>query len=155
STGGDLMRDADLALYQAKDAGRGRYAVFDPASGAAARERLAVEADLRQALAQGGLRLVYQPKVDLASGRVGAVEALLRWARPGRGEVGPGAFIPVAEEAGLAPALGRWVLAEACRVAGAWERACPGGPPVSVNLSERQLRDPALVADVEWALARA
>ncbi|MEA2530030.1 MAG: hypothetical protein QOG89_1674 [Thermomicrobiales bacterium] len=150
---GDVLRDADLALYQAKDAGRGRYAVFDPASGAAARERLAIEADLRRALEWGGLRLAFQPKVDLATGRVTAVEALLRWDRPGYGEVGPDAFLPVADEAGLAPSLGRWVLAEACKVARTWEGAPWGGPPVSVNLSERQLRDPALVADVEGALA--
>jgi diguanylate cyclase (GGDEF)-like protein len=161
-----LLRHADLAMYTAKRDGRGRFALFEPAMHAAAVERLELDADLRASLerleaapsraSDGGdghdFHLVYQPVVELATGRVVAAEALLRWRHAQRGLVPPAVFIPVAEETGLIGSLGRWVLEAACRQAAAWGDR---GPVVSVNLSGRQLDDPALVAGVEGALAAA
>jgi predicted signal transduction protein with EAL and GGDEF domain len=127
----DLLRDADAALYRAKARGRGRSELFDAPMRA-------------QAIA-----LHYQPVVDLASGETLAHEALMRWRHPVRGAVSPGEFIPVAEESGLIVPLGRWALDEAC----AWAAALgPGGPPVSVNLSARQLANPTILDDVAVAL---
>jgi len=149
-----VLRDADVALYRAKDAGRGGYALFDPAMQAALLDRLALERDLAGAAARGELRVHYQPKVDLASGRAIFVEALVRWEHPTRGLVPPGDFIPLAEEAGLIVPLGRWVLAEACRQVAAWHGAYPDtAPALAVNLSPRQFRDPRLVGDVAAILA--
>jgi len=154
----DLLRDADVALYRAKARGRGRYAVFDATMNARALERLELEADLRRALRRGEFEVYYQPKVDLATGRLAGLEALVRWRHPVRGVVGPGAFIPVAEETGLIQPLGQWVLEEACRQARRWGEAAEaagGGPAVvvSVNLSARQFAQPTLVEDVARALA--
>jgi len=150
----DLLRDADVALYRAKARGRGRYAVFDATMNARALERLELEADLRRALRRGEFEVYYQPKVDLATGRLAGLEALVRWRHPVRGVVGPGAFIPVAEETGLIQPLGQWVLEEACRQARRWGEAAGGGPAVvvSVNLSARQFAQPTLVEDVARAL---
>jgi len=148
-SGADLLRDADVALYRAKAGGRARAATFDPAWRLAAQVRLQLEADLRRALPGNELRLVFQPKVDLADGRVAAVEVLLRWHRPGHGVLAPGAFLPVAEEIGLAAPIGRWVLREACRHAAGWSGPGPGGPPaVSVNVSAAHLQEPDFVADL-------
>ncbi len=151
----DVLRDADVALYRAKDAGRGGYALFDPAMQAQLLDRLALERDLAGAPARGELRVHYQPKVDLATGRATFLEALVRWQHPTRGLVPPGAFIPLAEEAGLIVPLGRWVLAEACRQVVSWGVAYPdaAAPALAVNLSPRQFRDPGLVADVAATLA--
>ena len=145
----DLLREADVAQYHAKAAGRGAYAVFEPSMGAGAVARFDVEADLRRALEGDELRLHFQPVVHLATGRVAALEALVRWEHPRRGLVLPGDFVPLAEETGLIAPLGQWVLAEACRQARAWPTA-PGDRPlvVRVNLSPRQFRRPGLVADV-------
>jgi len=153
----DLLRDADVALYRAKARGRGRYAVFDATMNARALERLELEADLRRALRRGEFEVYYQPKVDLATGRLAGLEALVRWRHPVRGVVGPGAFIPVAEETGLIQPLGQWVLEEACRQARRWGEAAGGGPAVvvSVNLSARQFAQPTLVEDVARALEAA
>jgi len=150
----DLLRDADVALYRAKARGRGRYAVFDATMNARALERLELEADLRRALRRGEFEVYYQPKVDLATGRLAGLEALVRWRHPVRGVVGPGTFIPLAEETGLIQPLGQWVLEEACRQARRWGEAAGGGPAVvvSVNLSARQFAQPALVEDVARAL---
>ncbi len=152
-TAADLLRDADTALYRAKAAGKGDYAVFDPAMNAAAVARLELEADLRQAVERGELALVYQPLVALADGRIRRAEALLRWTHPARGPVAPTTFVPLAEETGLIREVGRWVLAAACRQAATW-RAVYGdrAPVVCVNLSAREFGDPGLVAAVAGAL---
>ncbi len=154
----DLLRDADVALYRAKARGRGRYAVFDTAMNARALERLELEADLRRALRRGEFEVYYQPKVDLGTGCLAGLEALVRWRHPVRGVVGPGVFIPLAEETGLIQPLGQWVLEEACRQARRWGEAMGavgGGAAVvvSVNLSARQFAQPTLVEDVARALA--
>ena len=151
----DVLRDADVALYRAKDAGRGGYALFDPAMQAALLDRLALERDLALAAERGELRVCYQPKVDLATGRTTFIEALVRWQHPTRGLVPPGEFIALAEESGLIVPVGRWVLAEACRQVVAWDMAHPTSavPALAVNLSPRQFRDPGLVDDVAAILA--
>jgi len=150
----DLLRRADLALYRAKADGKGTYALFDPSLEARALERLELESDLRLALQRGELHLVYQPILTLDDGRIGEVEALLRWQHPRRGLVPPAACIPVAEETGLIVPIGQWVLEEACRQVRAWQDQYPTAPPlvVSVNLSGRQFQHPGLVADVARTL---
>jgi EAL domain-containing protein (putative c-di-GMP-specific phosphodiesterase class I) len=140
-------------MYRAKARGQGRYELFDQAMRARAMERLQTENDLRRAVANGELRLYYQPVVSLKTGATVAFEALLRWQHPGRGLILPGEFISVAEESGLIDSIGRWVLEDACRQAVDWHRRNPDTAPVgiSVNLSARQLaqRDlPAVVAEV-------
>ncbi|MFN8513497.1 MAG: EAL domain-containing protein [Thermomicrobiales bacterium] len=153
-TPADLLRYADVALYQAKEAGRARYAVFDTAMSEAALERAALEAELRQALERDELTLHYQPKVDLASGAVTGLEGLVRWQHPTRGLLLPGVFIPLAEETGLIRPLGLWVLAEACRQARRWCDAEPLRPlVVSVNVSAVQLRQADFVPAVARILA--
>lgn len=150
----DVLRDADVAMYRAKAAGKARYAVFDPPMQAAVLARLALERDLRLALERGQFGLHYQPIVDLRSGRIVKVEALARWQHPGRGLVPPGDFIPLAEESGLIVPLGRWVLGEACRQARSWVEA---GTPlaVAVNLTAREFQHPALAEEVAAALGNA
>jgi diguanylate cyclase (GGDEF)-like protein len=157
-TPADLLRFADVALYRAKEAGRACYAIFYPGMNADALERLELEHDLRGAVSQGAcaeFRLLYQPLVDLATGRVAGVEALVRWQHPARGLVSPGDFIPLAEETGLIVPLGRWVLGEACRQLRAWQLAYPDqpAPTLAVNLSARQFRHPDLVSDIVSTLA--
>jgi diguanylate cyclase len=146
----ELVRDADAAMYRAKELGKNRSELFDEAMHADVRRRLDVEAGLRTALERDELRLHYQPEVELASGRVLAVEALLRWEHPERGLLAPGEFIAVAEDTGLIVPIGAWVIGEACRQSAAW-----GDTPVTmrVNLSARQLRDPGLVDVIREALA--
>ena len=147
----DLLRNADFAMYQAKAAGRGRYALFEPEMHASALGRLSLEADLRRAVDRGELFLHYQPVVGVATGAISGVEALVRWRHPERGVVPPNDFIPLAEESGLIVALGRWVLREACRQAAEWHRRWPH-LRVGVNVSGRQLAEPSLVGDIEAAL---
>ena len=132
-----LLRLADLAMYRAKQSGEG-YAFFSEELNRRALQRLRVEAGLRRALAQDELLLHYQPKVDIATGRVVGAEALVRWRHPETGMVPPGEFIPVAEESGLVVDIGNWVLNAACAQASAWRQA--GLPPVkiAVNLSARE-----------------
>jgi diguanylate cyclase (GGDEF)-like protein/PAS domain S-box-containing protein len=152
-TGAEVLRDADNALYRAKEGGRNRYAVFDASMGAETADRLALEADLRRALELGELRVLYQPKLDLTTERVVAVEAFLRWDHPLRGWIAPSRFIPIAEETGLIGPIGAWALATACREAAGWGNVVAEPPILSVNLSGKQLHDPALVADLEALLA--
>jgi diguanylate cyclase (GGDEF)-like protein/PAS domain S-box-containing protein len=150
----ELLKQADVAMYAAKAAGRGCHRTFDPEVHAAALDRHALKADLHHAADRGELVVHYQPIVELASGRVTSLEALVRWQHPERGLLQPDGFIGIAEETGAIVPLGRWVLAEACRQTKAWEDELPGEQPicVSVNLSPRQVRDPSLVGDVERAL---
>jgi diguanylate cyclase (GGDEF)-like protein/PAS domain S-box-containing protein len=149
-----LLRNADIAMYMAKNSGRGRYEIFEPAMHVRVVERLKLESDLRAAIEDDQFELHYQPIVELATGAVAGAEALLRWRHPERGLVSPGEFIPAAEETGAIVEIGRWVLAEACRQLRIWDLRFPTGDPlkVSVNVSVRQLEDDQLVADVEHAL---
>ena len=152
---GDLLRNADLAMYRAKDAGKDGHAVFEPGMNERALERLGMEADLRRALERGEFRVFYQPEVDLARGaEVVGFEALVRWEHPERGLVSPAEFIPLAEETGLIVPMGRWVLEEACRQAKEWRDSYPADPPLkmSVNLSARQFERPDLAEGVAQAL---
>jgi diguanylate cyclase (GGDEF)-like protein len=148
---GDLLRDADVALYQAKQAGKGRYVMFQPQMQLAMQERMALELDLHTALAEGQLYVEYQPTFDLRTMEMTGAEALARWRHPTRGLVGPDRFIPVAEACGLISALGNFVLKESCRQAALW--AAQGRPvPISVNISGHQLQSDQLVAEVGAAL---
>jgi diguanylate cyclase (GGDEF)-like protein len=135
----EVIRDADIAMYWAKSAGKGTHAVFDVAMHERALGRLRIEADLRHARERDELELHYQPIVDLAGGRPVAFEALLRWRHPSLGLIMPEGFIPVAEECGLMPAIGAWSFGEACRQLVAWPDR-PDGPPLSlsVNVSNRE-----------------
>ncbi|HZU40340.1 MAG TPA: EAL domain-containing protein [Solirubrobacteraceae bacterium] len=150
----ELIRDADAAMYRAKERGRSRYEVFDEAMRGRALARLRVENDLRRALERSELRLDYQPVVSLRDRAIVGVEALIRWHHPQRGLVSPAEFIPVAEENGLIEPIGRWVLERACRQAAHWHAAHPDARPIemSVNLSVVQLRKPGLTDTVAAAL---
>ena len=153
----DVLRDAAIAMYRSKDAGRGQYEVFDRDMHAAAMERLRLEMDLRRALERGELCLFYQPIVTLESGRIAGFEALIRWRHPERGLVLPDDFIPLAEETGLILPIGTWVLEEACRELKRWQEMATGdggGPlTMAVNLSARQFARADLVDHVERVLA--
>ncbi|MGH9178640.1 MAG: putative bifunctional diguanylate cyclase/phosphodiesterase [Acidimicrobiales bacterium] len=153
----DVLRDADVAMYRAKERGRARIEIFDSAIRARLLARLETEQALRRALQDGQLRLHYQPIVRCSDARLLAVEALVRWERPGVGLVPPAEFIAVAEDSDLIIHIGRWVLAEACAQLGRWQaaRPCLEGLRVGVNLSARQFTDPDLVSIVAEELARA
>ncbi len=153
-TRSELLRRADIALYQAKAGGRGQASLFVPALDAAAHERLVLQAQLRLALQRGELRVHYQPRVNAASGRITGAEALVRWLHPERGLLSPDAFIEVAESSGLVDALGLAVLDMACAQAAAWRRAALPLQRISVNVSPRQLRSGALPQQVRQALQR-
>lgn len=148
-----LFRNADMALYRAKQEGRKTYRFFDGSMNTALIERIQIETGLTKALERDELRLHFQPQVDLASGRIVGAEALMRWHHPERGPIPPGVFIPIAEESGLIRWLGQWALAAACRQGAAWRRA--GLPPlrIAVNLSFAQFQDPELVRNIQAALA--
>lgn len=151
------MRNADVALAQAKAAGHGRTVVFETSMYERLMERLELEEDLRRAVARDEIALHFQPVVTLPEGQVVGAEALARWHHPARGWVPAPRFIAVAEETGLIVPLGRQLLRAACQQAARWQSAGAGHTPltVSVNLSGRQLQDPGLVATVEGALAEA
>jgi diguanylate cyclase (GGDEF)-like protein/PAS domain S-box-containing protein len=153
----DLLRDADIAMYHAKAGGPADYQLFDLPMRARAQARLAMQTDLRNALERNQFRLLYQPVVELKTGRLRSFEALLRWHHPTRGVVLPADFIPIAEATGLIVPIGAWVLAEACRQAAQWHRASRRTSPIriSVNLSARQLGHARVVEDVRRALADA
>jgi diguanylate cyclase (GGDEF)-like protein len=148
----DLLRDADIALYEAKTAGRDRYVTFVREMQAAVEDRLTLELDLRAATERDEFFLVYQPIFDLENGRVLGVEALLRWQHPTRGVVQPDSFIPLLEETNQIVEVGRWVLTEACRQAADW-RLPERDMYVSVNVSARQLDNHKLIDDLRAALA--
>ena len=175
----ELLRNADVALYEAKTRSRGRWVVYDPAMHAALVDKVSLEADLRAAIercqlahrpglektgtyprfgdaapqTQTQISLAYQPIVDVVTSKVMGYEALLRWTHPERGIIAPSIFVPVAEESGLVLALGRWVLRTACQQASDWNAQRPDEPiTVTVNLSVRQLQDEALALDVDSAL---
>jgi diguanylate cyclase (GGDEF)-like protein len=149
-----LIRDADAAMYRAKERGKSRYELFDEVMRARAVERLEVENALHRSIERGELRVHYQPLVDLEAGLMTGVEALVRWQHPERGLLLPEQFIPLAEETGQILELGEWVLREACAQHRRWSEEQPDGPALglSVNLSARQLQQPELVADVVLAL---
>ena len=149
----ELMSNADSAMYHAKKMGRGNYQFFTSEMNAAAGKRLALERDLRRALEHKEFELHYQPKVDMASGEVHAMEALVRWRSPERGLVPPNEFIPVAEETGMIIPLGAWVLREACRQNRAWQLAGLPHMRVAVNLSAYQFRQQNLPEFVAGLLA--
>jgi diguanylate cyclase len=151
ATPGELLRNADTAMYVAKTLGKDRFAIFEPRMHDAAVRRFRLKADLQRAVTEDRLTLDYQPIVDVATGEITAVEALLRWRHPELGPIPPLEFIPLAEETGLIVEIGRQILERACRQAAAWQALSPG-LAVSVNLSVRQLRDADLVTDVATAL---
>ncbi len=148
----DLLRDADVALYQAKGRGRATAVLFEPAMRVAAVDRLALKSDLDAAATQDQFFLLYQPIFDLADGAICGAEALIRWQHPTQGVITPLEFIPVLEESGMIVDIGRWVLHEACAQAARW-RADGHHLGVSVNVSMRQLESTALVGQVHEALA--
>jgi len=151
----DILRDADTAMYRAKENGKARYELFDHGMHARAVSRLQLESDLRQAVEQKEFSVFYQPIVCLQTGRLSGFEALVRWNHPRRGLVSPGDFIPVAEETGLIVPIGDWVLNEACKHI----RECQLNSPshrslsLSVNLSARQVAQPDLLEQIKQALA--
>jgi diguanylate cyclase (GGDEF)-like protein/PAS domain S-box-containing protein len=150
-----LMRNADVAMYMAKEKGKGRYQIFEPAMHDTALRRIELRADLQRALEHEEFILHYQPVIELETGRVTGVEALIRWIHPERGMVQPLEFIPLAEETGSIVPIGRWVLREACRYAVQLHSEFPTEPGLhmAVNLSARQLARPEIVEEVRDILA--
>lgn len=145
-----LLRNADVAMYEAKRAGKARYEVFNPGMYTQALRRMELENDLRRAIEREELTLHYQPILMLRTNRIVGVEALVRWNDGERGLISPDEFIPLAEETGLIVPLGRWVFREACRQAGEWVEKYPTNPPliVSVNLSVKQFQEPRLTQEL-------
>jgi diguanylate cyclase (GGDEF)-like protein len=148
-----LTKNADMAMYLAKEDGKNGYRFFSKEVTTQSIERLSLESALRRALEREQFSLNYQPKVDMESGQITGVEALLRWTHPELGNVSPAQFIPLAEETGLIVPIGRWVLREACAQAMAWQRRGLLPLSMAVNLSPRQFADEHLLQDVDEALA--
>jgi diguanylate cyclase (GGDEF)-like protein len=150
----DLLRNADVAMYQAKSSGKNRVAVFEPMMHEAILARSQLSAELSRSVAQGDLQVDFQPILELGSARIVWFEALVRWRHPARGLVGPEAFIALAEETGIILPLGRWVLAEACREAARWAtiEGLDLAPGVTVNLSAQQLQDETFVDELRAIL---
>jgi diguanylate cyclase (GGDEF)-like protein/PAS domain S-box-containing protein len=146
----ELLRNADVAMYMAKEAGKGRYQVFEPAMHDTALQRLELKADLQRAVDNDEFVLHYQPVIELETGRIEGLEALVRWQHPQRGLVAPLDFIPLAEETGLIVPIGRWVLKEACTQARRLQQRNELLPPLhmAVNLSARQLQRPEIVGEI-------
>ncbi len=149
-----LMKNADIAMYHAKNEGRNNFQFFTDEMNRAAVLRLQLEREMRNALDQGQFELYYQPKFSARSRVLQGFEALIRWHHPTMGMVSPANFIPIAEECGLIAHIGAWVLDEACRQAGEWRRNFSRILPIAINLSAHQLRSPALLSDVSTALQR-
>jgi diguanylate cyclase (GGDEF)-like protein len=150
----DILRDADTAMYRAKENGKARYEMFDQGMHARAVLRLRLESDLRQAIEQKEFCIYYQPIVAIETGRLAGFEALVRWNHPERGLVSPDEFIPVAEETGLIVPIGQWVLEQACMMLREWQQQSPCFRllSLSVNLSAKQMSQPDLVDQVKRAL---
>jgi diguanylate cyclase (GGDEF)-like protein len=149
STPEELLRNADLALYRAKDDGRGTFHFFEPAMGEQMQSRRILEQDLRKALPSGEFELYYQPVVNLRTATVSGFEALIRWNHPQRGLISPAAFIPLAEETGFIVPMGEWVIRQACMTAARW----PEHLHVAVNISASQFRSAGLMQIIVGALA--
>jgi len=145
----DLIRNADAAMYHAKENGGNTYGFYSPRMNADAVDRLVLKNELRHALLRGEFQVLYQPKIDLEDGRVAGAEALLRWRHPKRGEVPPSVFIPLAEDSGLIFEVGAWVLTQVCRDYAVWQTRLAWPGRVAVNLSLSQLRQKDFVARVE------
>jgi len=143
-----LLKHADAAMYRAKAQGRNTLRFFTPDLNTGALERLSMENSLRRALEREELHVHYQPQVDLATGRIIGVEALMRWEHPDLGEISPSKFIPVAEESGLIVPLGEWILLQACRQAKSWQQSGLRPTPVAVNISALQFRQPKLAETI-------
>jgi len=150
---GDLLKNADVAMYHAKAKGRGNYQFFTEEMNIATTERMNLESDLRLAIARGEFLLYYQPQLDLRSGTIVGVEALIRWQHPTRGLVSPADFIPIAEDSGMISAIGDWVLEEACRQLKAWQTRGITHIRMSINLSTGQFLDKTLPARIHELLA--
>jgi diguanylate cyclase (GGDEF)-like protein len=150
----DLLRDADAAMYEAKRRGKARHEIFHVNLGAGAMLRLELGNDLQRAIERHELVLHFQPQVELSSGLMSGVEALVRWQHPRRGLLSPAEFIPLAEESGLIIPIGQWVLREACLQACRWQREHPHAEPIEmgVNLSVKQLHQIGLVDDIALVL---
>jgi diguanylate cyclase (GGDEF)-like protein len=150
----EVVRNADVAMYMAKANGKSGFAIFDAGMHAAMRERHELGAEVQRAVELDQLRLAFQPIVDLDSGRVAGLEALVRWQHPERGLMPPGQFIELAEENGAILPIGRWVLREGCRIAGAWQRSSVTPPDLflCVNVSAREIQQPGFVAAVHETL---
>ncbi|WP_017717886.1 PAS domain S-box protein [Kamptonema formosum] len=150
----DILRDADTAMHDAKVHGQAHCAVFHPAMHLGALTRLQLESDLQRAIQRRQFQVFYQPIVSLATGKIAGFEALVRWEHPSRGMVPPGEFIPLAEETGLISFIDRWVLREACRQLGLWQRAFPAPQPLmmSVNLSGVQLGQLGMIERLDQIL---
>jgi diguanylate cyclase (GGDEF)-like protein len=155
-TADELLRRADVAMYEAKSQGKGRQVVYDERMDHRTAEQSRVAADLRSALDTDQLHLLYQPIVMLPGGELFGVEALVRWMHPERGPIGPGLFIPAAERTGLIVPLGAWILEEACRQAARWQHELGDAAPrtVTVNVSARQLREAGFAGEVDAVLRR-
>ncbi|MEO7578964.1 MAG: EAL domain-containing protein [Massilia sp.] len=149
-----LLKNADTAMFKAKEEGRGTFRYFDELMNVSNLDRITIEAQLRDAIAREELSLHYQPQVSLSDGRIVGAEALLRWNSPVLGQVAPCRFIPIAEASGQIAAIGDWVLGEACRQAGAWQRAGHDSLIVAVNISAVQFKRGNLVESVTRALAQ-
>ena len=145
----DYLRDADAAMYRAKEAGKARYEIFDSAMHVQNLNLLQVETDLRHAVDRNEFEVQYQPIVELETGRISEFEALIRWRHPVHGLISPVDFIDVAEETGLIVPIGKWILESACRQIAAWQETANERLTVSVNLSARQLMHPSLLDQVE------
>jgi diguanylate cyclase (GGDEF)-like protein/PAS domain S-box-containing protein len=146
---GDLLREADLAMYQAKDRGRGRWALFDTDTEQRVLEAISLETELWQAVERGELAVLYQPEIDIQSGRMVGAEALVRWNHPRRGLISPDAFIPVAEQSSLILAIDRAVLATACVALPRWQaQGVPASFRISVNLSPAWFRDADRIGEI-------
>jgi diguanylate cyclase (GGDEF)-like protein len=148
-----LLKNADTAMYRAKESRKGSFHFYDPSMTERAMQRLATETLLRHAIEREELRLMFQPRVDLKTQRIVGAEALLRWQHPERGLVGPEEFIGLAEECGLIVAIGEWVLSAACKQLARWRDAGQRPIPVAINLAASHLREPMLPASVAHALA--
>jgi diguanylate cyclase (GGDEF)-like protein len=143
-----LMKNADIAMYQAKEDGKNHFQFYSAQMNTNSFERLALESSLRRALDHGEFELHYQPKIDARSGGIAGIEALLRWQHPELGMVAPAKFIPVAEETGLIVSIGKWVLKTACTQNVAWQKSGLPRLNIAVNLSRRQFADEGLLRDV-------